>query len=57
MSRWPATCLSRITISLSFANSEFTFADNLRLNNYVGTQMRFLSYRSFCLPASPRGMP
>ena len=31
--RWQATCLPRITISLSFANSEFTFANNLRLNS------------------------
>jgi hypothetical protein len=33
VSRWQATCLPRITISLSFANSEFTFANNLRLNS------------------------
>src|SRR5271165_2936134 len=32
--RWQATCLPRITISLSFANSEFTFANILRLNSY-----------------------
>src|ERR1700757_2608854 len=32
VSRCQATCLPRITISLPFANSEFTFANNLRLN-------------------------
>jgi Putative transposase len=36
VSRWQATCLPRITISLPFANSEFTFANNLRLNTFQG---------------------
>jgi hypothetical protein len=35
VSRWQAICLPRITISLSFANSEFTFANNLRLNTIL----------------------
>ena len=42
VSRWQATCLPRITISLPFANSEFTFANNLRLNTRpVGPQRSF----------------
>src|SRR5262249_3623335 len=30
VSRWRAKCLPRITIPLSFANNEFTFANNLQ---------------------------
>src|SRR5262249_31553540 len=32
VSSWRAKCIPRITNSLSFANSEFTFANNLQLN-------------------------
>jgi hypothetical protein len=30
---WCAKCIPMVTNSLSFANSEFTFSNNLRLNN------------------------
>jgi hypothetical protein len=38
VSRWRAKCLPMGTNSLSFANSEFAFANNLQLKSSVAPQ-------------------